>query len=276
MQYKNKFIAFIDILGFKNMVTKSEEGSGMSLDELLQLLKELEGSQGCFGSVCPCSKKIESNLDYCVTQISDCVIMSVEKSPAGLINLIQRCFQVVFRLLKSGLLCRGYLTEGKIYHTRHQVIGTGYQKALSGEKSTIVFKFEDESCGTPFVEIDPEVCRYIQLETDDCVRKQFETMCVKSSEQGDGYAIFPFKQLSRFLSINPKDTEGSKRTALNVRKAVLALKDTVRGNGVSNDPKVQNKIRHYTEELDKQIRFCDSFPETIDDQLAPFPYHPKQ
>lgn len=44
--FEDKFIAFIDVLGFKGMVASSEAGTGMELPELLELLKKLgDGSE---------------------------------------------------------------------------------------------------------------------------------------------------------------------------------------------------------------------------------------
>lgn len=39
MDYKEKVIAFIDIIGFKDIVEKSESGEGKSLNEILEILK---------------------------------------------------------------------------------------------------------------------------------------------------------------------------------------------------------------------------------------------
>ncbi len=39
MEYQEKFIAFVDILGFKKLVKDSENGTGMPLSELIELLQ---------------------------------------------------------------------------------------------------------------------------------------------------------------------------------------------------------------------------------------------
>jgi hypothetical protein len=40
-EFKDKFIGFVDILGFKKLVETSETGTGMSLNNPLEVLKEL-------------------------------------------------------------------------------------------------------------------------------------------------------------------------------------------------------------------------------------------
>ncbi len=41
MKFKDKFIGFVDILGWKDKVKAAEAGYGMSLAELKETLKEL-------------------------------------------------------------------------------------------------------------------------------------------------------------------------------------------------------------------------------------------
>ena len=84
VQYKDKFVAFIDILGFTQFVEQSAAGNGMVLDEILVLLeafgkpheRKLFNQYG--PTICPESKYIDRNLDFQLTQISDCVIVSAE------------------------------------------------------------------------------------------------------------------------------------------------------------------------------------------------------
>jgi len=41
MEFKEKFVAFVDILGFKQLVKSAEDNSIISLKELMSLLEEL-------------------------------------------------------------------------------------------------------------------------------------------------------------------------------------------------------------------------------------------
>ncbi len=41
IEFKDKFIGFVDILGFKKMVEAAEAGIGMSLSELLEIIEKL-------------------------------------------------------------------------------------------------------------------------------------------------------------------------------------------------------------------------------------------
>jgi hypothetical protein len=179
MEFTEKFIAFIDVLGFKKLVEAAEAGTGMRLDELRELLK-------CLGSpeernrfaksgptACPQSAYRQRDLDFRTTQISDCVIVSSEVSPAGIINLVSHCWVAVFKLLERGVMCRGHITRGLIFYTDVEVIGTGYQRAYENEGKVAAFKREADERGTPFVEVDRAVCDYVRECGDSCVKELF-------------------------------------------------------------------------------------------------------
>ena len=196
--FKEKFIAFIDILGFKNHIEAAEKGEGLSLAELFEAVDEL-GRSGTLDQIrkygpttCPQSARSAPDLDFQITQVSDCAIVSAEISPAGVINLMGHCWLAVLTLLTKGFMCRGFITRGLIHHTKDRLAGSGYQNAYDNERSTTAFAQEADERGTPFVEVDDEVCQYIDQNGDACVKEMFSRF-VKSD--GNVTAIFPFQRL---------------------------------------------------------------------------------
>ena len=133
----------------------------MSLTQLHELLKALgipdvrQYFEKYGPTICPDSKYQSRDLDFRVTQISDCVVVFSEISPAGVINLIDHCWVSVFKPLRKGVMCRGYITKGPVFHTESQIIGSAYQKAYENELNVKAFKQTADKRGTPFVEIDP-------------------------------------------------------------------------------------------------------------------------
>ena len=97
-QFADKFIGFVDVLGFKGMVRDSEEGRGLPLPELIDALKELGNEtdrkryEKHGPTTCPGARYIRKDLDFQLSQISDCVVVSAEVSPAGVINLVSHCW----------------------------------------------------------------------------------------------------------------------------------------------------------------------------------------
>lgn len=278
MKPVDKFIAFVDVLGFKSMVEASESGNGMSLPELTECLSKLgtQKDENKFErhgpTTCPQSKCIETNLDFKVTQITDCVIVSSEVSPAGVINLISHCWEAVIELLVKGIMCRGYITRGSIYHQNSWVIGTGYQQAYANESGVSAFKLEADERGTPFVEIDPIVSSYVESSTDLCVREMFSRMV--KTEDGTT-ALFPFQRLSQPFAIGgfgqEYDPKREKKANDNVRKQLSTLKDRVVSYVDKSNIKAMKKVRHYVRALDKQLAVCDKTDEMIDVLCPPSP-----
>lgn len=257
--YTKKFIAFVDILGFKGMVEASET-SEEALNSLIKITgmlgtgKEREQYAQYGPLTCPNAPRIDKDLDFRVTQISDCVIISAESSPAGLINLVTNCWQISIRLLQSGILCRGFITEGSVYHTDTQVIGPAYQAAYASESTVTAFKRLTDEKGTPFIEIDDKICQYVSAHTDQCVKTMFERL---TSFDGSKYAIFPFKRLDHefgfggiFGQFDPKTHLDSVQT---IRGWIRDMKEKILENCKGGGPSATAKAQHYLDALDRQL-----------------------
>ncbi|CAH0353083.1 hypothetical protein AQB9606_03053 [Aquabacterium sp. CECT 9606] len=73
-EYRDKFVAFIDVLGFKQMVEQSTRGDGETLSEVLAMLEAFgtQNERSLFQQygpmVCPCSRVIERSI------LPECVI----------------------------------------------------------------------------------------------------------------------------------------------------------------------------------------------------------
>ncbi len=271
MEFRDKFIAFVDLLGFKEMIKAAEAGTGRSLSEIDQLWSELSrnGAQESikkYGShICPESSFLQNDLDFKVTQISDCVILSAEPSPAGVINIVNHCWNAAINLLPKGVMVRGYVTRGKIYHDGLKIAGTGYIKAYQQETAVAAFKRTATEEGTPYIEIDPEVCEYVSKQTDDCVRKMFGRY-VKSD--GQTTAIFPFQVLAHSFGLGvgfpPLDGEKEKAHNNNIRRLLGDFKRQVLLNVEGSAAKAQQKAEHYASALDDQLKVCDNTDHIID------------
>ncbi len=221
---------------------------------------------------CPESSRVQKDLSFMVTQISDCAIISCEVSPAGVVNLISHCWGAVMELLAQGIMCRGYITRGMIYHTDSQVLGTGYNRAYANEATVSVFRRETNERGTPFVEVDPAVTEYIDQKSDECVRKMFDRM-VRS--YGDDRAIYPFSRLSHSFTIagygSKFDPVKEKKSNATMRQILLRFRQRVLGQIDPKNPSALRKAKYYVDALDEQIALCDQIDKDIDGFALPFP-----
>lgn len=175
-----RFVAFIDIVGFKSAVTAAESGVGMSLRELLRLPKMLGDSEdvGFFEEhgprICPDSSRLHQNLDFKITQVSDCAVISCEISPAGVSNIVGHCWSADMRLLMRGFMVRGYVTMGTFVHDNEMLGGSAYNRAVDREGTVAAFRRDTTEIGTPFIEIDPTVEVYVRNCDDPCAVEMFE------------------------------------------------------------------------------------------------------
>lgn len=269
MEYREKFVAFIDVLGFEDMVRSSEQGEGPPLTEILDILGKLGRGQGG-PHLCPEAPKITPDLDFQVTQISDCAIVSAETSPAGVINLVGHCWGAVITLMSMGVLCRGYITKGSVFHTEHQIIGSGYMSALRAEKDVSAFKRIADERGTPFVEVDASVSAYATQCGDSCVKKMFERQVAKD---GDLTALFPFKRLTHSFIIagfgKQFDPSEEKRANNHLRKSIAAFKERIVARVDRSNASAVGKADHYLRALDAQLEQCDRTDQMIDDLNRP-------
>jgi len=277
-KYRDKFVAFIDILGFKQLVEHSETDDGIELQEILDLLKVFgeEGERAHFERygpiICPRSLAIEKHLDFRLTQVSDCVIVSAEISPAGVINLLSHCKKVAVGFLVRGVMCRGYVTRGKVFHTEKHIIGTGYQTAYESEAGVRAFKKAADERGTPFIEVDTSVVDYVVNSTDECVQKMFGRM-VKSD--GELSAIFPFDPFSHSLALGSFgvkfDPVKEHQSNDVVRSIIKKLKQRIQERVDPANLQAVAKAQHYLSMLDEQLDACDKTDEMIDVMCQPFP-----
>ncbi len=274
-QFKEKFVGFIDILGFKDLVEKAEKEDDVSLRKLLEIVAKL-GNRNSLDffkengpQTCPSSKFIAKDLDFQILQISDCAIISSEMSAAGIINLLIRFWSIVLELMQDGILCRGYITCGKVYHTENQIIGSGYHNAYISESAVTAFRNDADERGTPFVELDPLIDKYIQTETDDCVKEVFGRIV---ENDGTISAIFPFKCLSHTFAISDDfDPIKEKQSNNKLRERLLIFKAQLTKYVDSGNVTAMQKIEHYLSALDKQLDICDRTDIFIHALCKPFP-----
>jgi hypothetical protein len=271
-QFKNKFIGFVDILGFKELVKAAEVGTGMSLGELLELVKVLGTPEDRmkfekYGPMtCPESRYVQRDLDFQLTQIQDCVVLSTEVSPAGVINLVNHCWGAVIGLLTKGIMCRGYITRGSIYHADAKIIGTGYQEAYRREPLVTAFKREADERGTPFVEVDSVVCDYVRDQGDSCVKEMFSRYV---KEDGKVTALFPFQRLQHSFTIgnwfgHTFNREKERQSNENMRLMIENMKERVIALVDRSIPDAVSKAEHYIAALDAQLEVCKRIDEILD------------
>ncbi len=257
---KDKFIAFIDVLGFTNLVEQAEAEGG-DFTRALELAAALgdRGDSDIYKDLgpttCPCSTYVAKDLDFQLTQISDCVVVSAEVSPAGLVNLISHCSGIAIRLLQKGALCRGFITRGAIHHEPGQFIGTGYMNAYKREAEVAFLRADEAEKGTPFIQIDEVVLDYAANHTDRCVQEQ---LARATRSDGEYRAIYPFgvfKNIPGAIMLpghfNPTHFLENVRKSIGYRQRDLQRFQDA--EAAAPNERAKRKIRHYSAGIEEVI-----------------------
>jgi len=145
IKFENRAVAFIDVLGFKQVVDAAGKG-GQKHTELESLIDVLE-------SAIP---KLDGTVDHTMPKdlipkhiyISDSIILSAPLSSCqmpsyrGLSILVMRVIQISHILLSKGYLLRGGICVGAVWHTDSNIVGPAYQEAYQIETKTLVPRIE--------------------------------------------------------------------------------------------------------------------------------------
>lgn len=160
---KEKYIAFVDVLGFSSMV------NDFKFNEYYDAKFNLT-SQDAFHVVNEYYHKLllelyleqKSNLE--ITVISDCIIVSSKTLEPLILFLFYLQSNMIYHdAANAKILMRGYLTKGRFVHNQKEnlIVGEAYQKAVKGEKETIF----------PRIEIDNVILDEIQAPYDILIVK---------------------------------------------------------------------------------------------------------
>lgn len=267
----DKFIAYLDVLGWKSLVRASEEGSGLSPSELSEIETAL-GSETHHKSIvrhgpeiCPEAPHNKKDIDFRITRFSDCVLISTEISSAGIINLISHCWTVCFTLLLKGIMCRGYVKRGQIYHTSKHEFGTGFNDVVEREKQVSIFKNDINEIGTPFIEVDAEIVQYIEDQPDPGVKEMFSRM---TKSEGGLTAIFPFQRLNHSFTIGGFgkrfEPDKERESLNNIRNGIHRMKEQVQRHIDQSGEFARRKGDHYIRMLDAQLTACEKTEQALD------------
>lgn len=132
--YEERVVAFVDILGFSSMVQKSEKDIKKTI-EIRAALYEIENY-----------KKINKDNRYDemgseVTIFSDSIVISrsTEWKYGDVFHTILDMLHLQMELLSKGILLRGGITVGKLYHKNNIVFGPAMIKAYKMESQEAIY-----------------------------------------------------------------------------------------------------------------------------------------
>jgi hypothetical protein len=135
-EYKERYVAFLDLLGFKALVcaAESDQRQNARLKGALERLNQTLCNVPRWG------------LRF--THFSDCIIITSDVAPNALETIFSAVETLTRNLLQYDVLVRGGITRGGAFHTAQYVYGTAVSRAAVIEK---------EQAQVPLVLLAPEV-----------------------------------------------------------------------------------------------------------------------
>lgn len=128
-EYPERYCAFVDILGFAELINRLQYG-GTPLHALRELLSKIHNPPSTNAGVLPRS-------DFRAQSISDAVALSAATNAAGLGAIIHSINQLAVDLLKHGFFIRGALVKDRLYHDDKMVFGNALVRAYRLESSIV-------------------------------------------------------------------------------------------------------------------------------------------
>lgn len=220
-KYENRYIVFIDILGFKNLVDESMKSEDQ-LEKIHKALNHISGikkenDQGIL------SLKDQGKE---VTVFSDSIVISmpVSNRSSGF-QLLNEVIFIQMQLMYMGIFIRGGMTAGMLYHSENIVFGPAMNEAYCLETKCAIY---------PRVIVSSN---YLQTAYQNGVhqpeqeQRYFEEELHLIKKDGDGYAYVDFLN----QELNTDGTEEYIDFLERTQRAIMSALNQY------NDPKILKK-----------------------------------
>ena len=151
MLYEDRAVAFVDILGFKDLINQTLDNNGNEIEEKTQKLNaffEEIGREFCSEERWPGHNNVFTRV---VTYFSDSIIFSVKGDEKdAVIRLLDYIHYLLITGIKYEILFRGGITYGKVFHNEKRIFGPAMNSA---------YNLENQIAKMPRIVIDNEVIR---------------------------------------------------------------------------------------------------------------------
>jgi hypothetical protein len=156
MEYKNSYVAFLDVLGFKKLVFSESEEDKKKIENYFEIINDEIDKL----------KEIQSKEQINYIVISDSIIITIEQSEdknQNIDNLRQLCIavgKIQYRLALHNIWLRGGISSGETYIDGNdkQIVGTGYINA---------YLLEENHAIVPRVIVDNKIVYELGVDTSD-------------------------------------------------------------------------------------------------------------
>jgi hypothetical protein len=224
--YQERYCAFVDILGFRELISGLDQGS-MSFVRLRTLLQKVQDPYR--GS----PEAPFAGSGFRAQSISDAVALSTKLNPQGLHHLFYVLEELALALLFEGYLLRGAIVKGPLYHDDKMVFG----KALID-----AYHFESEVARFPRIMLTREVA----LDAGKSATHKILAPYVRQSDDGPYYlhvlrlmAHDIAEELKKHPDLDPSENEQLAYYMIAGGKLRIRLQEAV------DNPRIFEKVKWF-------------------------------
>lgn len=143
MNYENRVTAFIDILGFKDILSetigKKNEDQPDKIEEIFSAYKAIRDVWDLDDKDNEYRKSVPKNSKM-ITTFSDCLVVSFKAhEKSEIFYTLLEIKWMIMRLIYRGILCRGAITYGKLIHTEQVLFGPALAEAYLLESKAALY-----------------------------------------------------------------------------------------------------------------------------------------
>ena len=136
MNYEDRIICFLDILGFGSHISSSvDKGDGDKTEKIKEIAGVFTSIREYLNIDCPDDRQGKE-----ITQFSDSVVISFPAySESGVFDALLEILWVQISLVQKGYLCRGGVTRGRLIHTPTLLFGPAMVEAYTLESKAALY-----------------------------------------------------------------------------------------------------------------------------------------
>lgn len=231
-EYKEQVVAFVDILGFSELVREADLNPELR-QKIVHALRQVRVLRG----------PIAGDASFRAQNFSDCLILTADKTVSGLWRLLSAIRELTWYLLDIGVLVRGGVTIGRVQHDEEIVYGVGVLRA---------HELESKIADFPRVILDEDVVRACdEFAATDEVAEVYRDARIVCAPDGHHYLDF-LLDVSLFNQADPQNFAVRSHQlyidGTRIRDQLQMMLD----KSVSN-PKVNRKIRWIAELWNERV-----------------------
>jgi hypothetical protein len=198
-EYEDRIVAFCDILAWGNWIKRSELDPSI-VQSLVDRTDQISHLPELINNVKAQAKEIPFGLE--AAHWSDSSVVSCRDEPQAMITVLRGTCDFANDLLCGGLLCRGAIVRGKLYHRGNRMFGPAFLVAYEMEQQCAVYPrilIADEIVAA--LGHSPEHQKYIRRDSDGLhFLDTFSRQLPASGNVVDANCIASFQEFRKIIS----------------------------------------------------------------------------